>query len=90
MSTLLGKNAKARGKKEHEQTEQDGVSNPDTGQAGSEKEEKGPGDCRVCAGRKNGVSAGAESVSPGGDNGQKRNPLRASSADGETAEGEIG
>lgn len=46
----------------NEQTKQDGVSNPDTGQAGSEKEEKGPGDCRVCAGKKNGVSAGAETA----------------------------
>ena len=62
MSTLLGKNAKARGKKEHEQTEQDRVSGPDAGQAGGEKEEKGPGDCRVCAGKKNGLFAGAETA----------------------------
>ena len=62
MSTLLGKNAKARGKKEHEQTEQVGVSGPNTGQAWCEKEEKGPGDCRVCAGKKNGLSAGAETA----------------------------
>ena len=62
MNTLLGKNAKARGKKEHEQTKQVGVSNPNTGQAGGEKEEKGPGDCRVCAGKKNGVSAGEETA----------------------------
>jgi len=46
----------------HEQTKQDGVSNPDTGQAGGEKEEKSPGDCRVCAGKKNGLSAGAETA----------------------------
>ena len=74
----------------NEQIKQGRLSLPDTGQAGSEKEEKGPGDCRVCAGKKNGLSAGEESVSPGGDNGHWRNPLRASSADGETAEGKIG
>lgn len=62
MNTLIGKNAKAGGKKEHEQTKQDGVSDPNTGQAGGEKEEKGPGNCRVCAGKKNGVSAGAETA----------------------------
>lgn len=60
MNTLIGKNAKAGGKKEHEQTEQDGVSDPDPGQAGGEKEEKGPGDCLVCAGKKNSLSAGEE------------------------------
>ena len=46
----------------NEQAKQDGVSNPDTGQAGGEKEEKGPRDCRVCAGKKNSVSAGAKTA----------------------------
>lgn len=41
---------------------QSGVSDAADGQAGGEKEEKGPGDCRVCAGKKNGVSAGAKTA----------------------------